>query len=245
MNGANSPHMPRPESITPEQWKIVDEFHTLYYNRTSQWLGYPVLKNPIDMLMYQEIIVGTKPQTIIECGTGCGGSVRFFASILALISDGGQVISIDTNTDLQAFYRWAFPEHPGGVFPDTRPDAPGLHYITGNTIAPSTLRKVTALQHGRTMVVLDSTHSTQHVLDECELYAPFVTPDCYLVVEDINIAGHPVAPEWKDGGPYEAVATFLPAHPEFRWDASLVEHYLLSYHAWLQRVRDPVDEEGA
>jgi cephalosporin hydroxylase len=234
----DSPLMPRPDTLTKDEWEVVDSFHKLYYNRSSHWLGYPVLKNTSDLIIYQEIIVGTRPETIIECGSGGGGSALFFASILALLGDGAQVISIDTNADVQQFYRWAFPKMPEGVYPDHRPDAPGLHFLTANTVAPSTLRKVKALQHGRTMVVLDSMHSTEHVLDECEIYGPLVSPGCYLVVEDVNIAGHPVLPEWKDGGPYDAVAQFLPAHPEFRWESSLVGHYLFSYNAYLQRHRD-------
>jgi cephalosporin hydroxylase len=229
--------LPRPDTITPEQWKIVDEFHATYYNRATSWLGYPIIKNPMDLLIYQQLIVATQPQTIIECGTGGGGSALFFASVLALMGQGGQVVTIDTNGDLEKFYAWAFPDTPRTCFPAQRPASDNLLYLTANTIAPSTVRKVKALCEGRVMVVLDSTHTMEHVLDECELYGPLVTPGCYLVVEDINIAGHPVFPEWPDGGPYEACERFLAAHPEFTWEPSLVGYYLFSYNAYLQRRR--------
>jgi cephalosporin hydroxylase len=230
--------MKRPDNnLTPEQWTIVDAFHNLLYNRPARWLGYPIIKNPMDLIIYQELINETRPDTIIECGTGGGGSTLFFASIMALLGTNGHIISIDTNADVDRFYKWAFPllpdDHP---LPRQRPEAPGIMYLTANSVAPSTIRRVQALAEGRVMVVLDSAHTTQHVLDECELYGPLVSDGCYLVVEDINICGHPVPmPDWPDGGPYDAVEIFLKDHAEFVWDPRWVAHYLLSYHAWLRR----------
>jgi len=52
-----------------------------------------------------------------------------------------------------------------------------------------------------------------------QLYAPLVSPGQYLVVEDTNLHGHPVLP-FAPPGPMEALAEFLPAHPEFSIDKS-------------------------
>src|SRR5262245_2673621 len=100
--------MARTDRLTRQEWKTVDAFHRLAYQRSCRWLGYPIIKTPIDLWIYQEILTLTRPQTIIECGTGGGGSALFFASILDLLG-GGQVLTIDDWTDLQAFYAWAFP----------------------------------------------------------------------------------------------------------------------------------------
>jgi cephalosporin hydroxylase len=72
---------------------------------------------------------------------------------------------------------------------------------------------------------------------ELELFAPVVSKGSYLVVEDSNVHGHPVLPE-HGPGPAEAIAAFLPAHPECARDASR-EKFLLTYNpgGYLKRVR--------
>ena len=87
------------------------------------------------------------------------------------------------------------------------------------------------------MVVLDSDHSQAHVAAELEAYRSFVAPGCYLVVEDTNINGHPVAADFGPG-PMEAVEAFLPRAPEFEVDRSR-ERFLLTLNpgGYLRRIR--------
>jgi cephalosporin hydroxylase len=70
------------------------------------------------------------------------------------------------------------------------------------------------------MVILDSDHSKEHVLDELTCLKDMVTPGSYMIVEDTNINGHPVFPDFGPG-PMEAVQEFLAKNDEFIVDTSM------------------------
>ncbi|MBI2023865.1 class I SAM-dependent methyltransferase [Candidatus Giovannonibacteria bacterium] len=124
----------------------------------GKWLGKPIVKFPEDLMVLQEIIWETRPDTIIECGTKYGGSALLMASILDQISK-GKIITIDNKNRGEL-------KHPR------------INYITGNSLEQD------IRPDGETMVVLDSDHSYTHVLHELEKYAPMVTKGQYLIVED-------------------------------------------------------------
>lgn len=87
------------------------------------------------------------------------------------------------------------------------------------------------------MVVLDSDHSFAHVRRELELYGDLVTPECYLIVEDTNVNGHPVSPQ-HGPGPWEAVEEFLARKADFVVDRD--QHkYLMTFNpnGYLRKVR--------
>jgi cephalosporin hydroxylase len=186
---------------------LVERFHALYYDRwqggadtiTLSWFGHQTLKCPLDLWIYQELLVRTRPDLVVETGTWRGGSALYLAMMLDGIGH-GRVITIDVEP------------RPG------RPVHPRIEYVVASSTAPSTLSYVGGAASGkRVMVILDSDHRAAHVYDELVAYAPMVTAGCYLVVEDTSINGHPVLPGFGPG-PMEALERFLAENDAFEID---------------------------
>jgi cephalosporin hydroxylase len=68
-----------------------------------------------------------------------------------------------------------------------------IHIIEGSSTASDTMDKVAAHAEGyeRVMVFLDSNHTHAHVLEELELYAPYVSKGSYCVVWDTGVEDLP------------------------------------------------------
>jgi cephalosporin hydroxylase len=192
---------------------VVKAFNQIYYGtpgapqlfNTIAWRGVGIWKCPEDIFIYQEIIHRTRPDVIVEFGISYAASTLFLADMCEL-NGHGEVIGVDIS--LHNACKAAL-------------DHPRITLIQGNSAAVETAARVKqeVLARGaqRVMVILDSDHVLPHVQAELTLYAPLVTPGCYLIVEDTNIHGHPIA--YYPPGPYEAVEEFLKTHPEFERDA--------------------------
>jgi cephalosporin hydroxylase len=107
---------------------------------------------------------------------------------------------------------------------EAHPLRPLITLIEGSSTDPATVAQVRA-QIGpdeRVLVLLDSNHTAQHVLAELRAYAPLVTPDSYLVVQDgimYDLWDVPGGREsWTDDNPVRAVEAFLAEHPTFVLD---------------------------
>ena len=70
----------------------VERAHDVLYKSDAwtkaTWLGAQALKNPLDLWIYQEIMVETRPELIVETGTYRGGSALFLASMCDLLGRG-------------------------------------------------------------------------------------------------------------------------------------------------------------
>lgn len=212
--------------------EIIEDFQRVYYNdwdrtwENTRWMGHKILKCPLDLWVYQEILWAQKPDVVIETGTAHGGSALWFAHMLDLIGH-GQVVSIDI----------CGPK----FFPD-RPVHPRIRYITDSSTDTDVFEEVSEWVWGgdtikSTLVVLDSDHSAAHVLRELEMWSLLVQVDGYIIVEDGNVNGHPVVPE-HGPGPMEAVKSFLETRSDFVVDDAK-EKFMMTFNpgGYLRRIR--------
>lgn len=197
---------------------IATEQFLYQYCNVNHWLGYRMQKNPLDLIAYHNIIYDLRPDLLIECGTWHGGSALYFATLMDQINH-GVVMTVD-------LYDWPL-----------RPKHERIYYYTYSSVDPETAKALGAfaVHESRVMVVLDSDHTKEHVLKELDLYAPFVTPASYLVVEDTNIHGHPLRTDLPEG-PWEAVHEWLPSHPEFEIDPVIEPVFSNNPEGWLRRI---------
>lgn len=196
---------------------IINEFHKLYYYqekntwRNTYWLNTKVLKVPLDLWIYQEIITETRPDVIIETGTAYGGSALYFATICEALGR-GRVITVDIETHAP------------------RPRHKRIAYIRGSSTSTRVFRMIQSCIKSRekVMVILDSDHTYEHVYKEMQMYHQFVTKGCYLVVEDTHLNGNPARPDLRMD-PLGAVRDFLRSNKQFKQDHKR-EKFLFTYY---------------
>jgi cephalosporin hydroxylase len=194
--------------------KIADWFHRLYYTTASRtwentyWMGTKVRKIPFDLWVYQEIIAEIKPDLIIETGTDHGGSALYMANLMDLMNH-GEILTIDILTN------------------PNRPIHPRITYLTGSSVDVEIVAqaKKIASKAQKVLVILDSDHSYRHVKAELAAYSSFVTKGSYLIVEDGNINGHPIA-RGCGAGPFEAIEEFMKNQNDFEIDLSREKFYV-------------------
>ena len=182
-------------TTTPASRELRDR----YGGRPSRasWLGVPTWKLPSDMWVYQELLVETRPELIVETGTQYGGSALFYASVFDLLG-AGEVVTIDIDTSQ---VHEAVRAHPR------------MTVVEGSSTDPAVIAVASVRNGKRTMLILDSDHQQAHVAEELRTWSDLVSPGCYLVVEDTAL-GTQYLPGW--GGSLAALEEWLPGHPEFQ-----------------------------
>jgi cephalosporin hydroxylase len=132
----------------------------------------------------------------------------------------GEVITIDVEDE--------FP----------RPTHPRITYVKGSSVDEPLIEDLLRSRPVETrLIVLDSVHTKQHVLNELNLLARHVSLGSYMIVEDTNVNGHPAYESFGEG-PQEAVNEFLETNDNFVVDESR-EKFLMTFNprGYLKRVR--------
>jgi cephalosporin hydroxylase len=154
--------------------KINNLFVSNKYSYNFNWLGTPIIQNPSDMIVVQEIIYQIKPDLIIETGIARSGSLIFYSSILNLINKKSKILGIDI--DIRKHAKHSLKNHK----------IKNIITLEGSSISNETFNKVRQIskKFNKILVLLDSIHSHDHVLKELRLYAQLVTKNSYIIVFD-------------------------------------------------------------
>lgn len=207
------------------------------YQYGFSWFGRPIIQLPEDMIRTQEVIYRLKPDVIIETGVAHGGSLIYYASLCKALGK-GRVIGVDI--EIRPHNRKAIEAHELFSF---------ITLIEGSSTDASIVAEVKSqVRLGESvLVILDSNHAKQHVLDELNAYHGLVTPGSYIVATDgIMEDLHDVprgSSDWTWNHPAAAAKEFAASHPEYLleqplWpfnESELTENITHWPGAWLRR----------
>jgi cephalosporin hydroxylase len=166
--------------------------------------GVPCVKCPFDYVLYQMILEEVKPDLIIEIGTNKGGSALYLADLLEAQGK-GQIHTIDITDeapDLVKSHSRISMFHEGW-------DRYDLNL---------------ALPFSTILVIEDSSHYYQNTLQAITKFAPLVSKNSYLIVEDGIIDDLGMKKQYK-GGPVKAIEEFLESHSDFFIDEKWVNFF--------------------
>jgi len=213
-------------------WMIHADKYKYTYNYT--WLGRPIVKYPNDIVIMQEIIWNLKPDVIVETGIAHGGSIVFSASMMEIIGK-GEVVAVDI--DIRKHNKDLIEDHPM---------MKRITMYEGSSTDPAIFEKIKAHCEGKetVLVVLDSLHTHQHVIDELNLYSNLVTVGSYVICPDTFIEFFPKGyysnRPWDVGdNPYTAVKQFLRENDNFENDDVLTSKLLVTegIEGYLKRTK--------
>lgn len=199
-------------------WNIATADYKYTYNFSV--LGRPIIQFPQDMVQLQELIWEIKPDLIIETGIAHGGSLILSASMLAMLDyceavEEGRSLDprkakrrvLGVDIDIREHNREAIESHPMSH---------KIDMIEGSSIDAGTISKVheIAKKYKKVLVILDSNHTHDHVLEELRAYAPLTSKGSYCVVfdtvvEDLPDSMFPDRPWGKGDNPKTAVWQYL------------------------------------
>lgn len=212
------------------------EYHWIHQ---TEWFGEPALNPAQDMFARQEIIFKTKPDYIIELGVAWGGSLLFYSTLMEVLG-GKKIIGIDIY----------IPEDLKKRLFSHKSLAKHIELISASSTDPETIRKIKKIigRSKKVMVILDSNHTHEHVLNELRAYSPLVGKGYYMIcddtfVEDIGNRKSKINENrpWGPGNnPETALREFLKENKRFKTDEILKNKLLISCNpdGYLKCVKD-------
>lgn len=159
--------------------------------------GIKAIRCPFDYVIYQMIISELKPDLVIEIGTNIGGGALYIADLMNNIGH-GTIHTIDIVKQSDPILA----------------DSPRIKLFTEGW---EKYDLGEAKEFNKILVIEDASHMYEDTIAILEKFAPLVTKDSYLIVED-GIVNELGLEKDYHGGPLKAIREFLPTHKEFMID---------------------------
>jgi len=206
---------------TPSNEKISFDTFSLYRAHGSiTYRGVLYSKCPFDYVLYQMILREVDPDLVIEIGTNIGGGALYLADLMD-ISGHGMVHTIDVEKKSDALAA----NHPRiKLFTD------GWENYDLNE----------AKKYSKILVIDDGSHFAESTLGAMKKFAPLVSVNSYLIVEDGIINALQLS-KLFNGGPIKAINDFLPTNQDFiidrKWCDFFGKNATFNVNGYLKRVK--------
>lgn len=216
--------MGRDLDLRTQSLDLFKASRTYNFGYHLRWMGVPVIRLAEDLIRQQEIIFSLRPDLIIEIGVARGGGLIFNASMQDVLGIAPRVIGIDNK-----------------FFPHTKVAIQNSKYCDSISILEADSDSELAIRFIRNemsssstaLLILDSDHSSRHVLSELRSYFGLLPIGSAVIVCDTIIDELPPGTypdrSWADGmGPGHAVEQFLAETPGAELDFYATSDLLLT-----------------
>ena len=203
-----------------KEWMYYHQ-NNIHFNQ--KYRGLNMIKNPFDLVIYEELFWEIKPTIIIEVGNRYGGFSLWLRDRMKLVGIEGKIITIDIepvgDNNLEEFKDDNFIS------------------LVGDCNSEEVLTNIRGIirSSDRVMIIEDSAHTFENTSKVLENYKDIVTPGSYLIIEDgicdiIDLGINP--------GPMKAIEAWIGANSNFKIDRSR-ERYIMTYNpkGFLKRLK--------
>lgn len=169
----------------------------------------PIIRYPEDLVRQQEIIFTERPEVIVEVGIARGGGLLFSASMMEIAGLKPSVYGIDNKI---------FPHTYEAVSRSRYNQSINMIQCDSTSAEAESFFRSKVSKASRALLVLDSDHSSDHVLAELQnfykhLPTSSIVMVCDTIIDDLPVGTFPDRP-WSDGkGPRDALARFCELEP--------------------------------
>ena len=195
--------------------ELIVTSNEFQYGYQWEWCGVPVIRHPDDIVLQQEIMWSIKPTHVIETGVARGGSLTLSSSLMEIAGHQSKVLGLDIQIlphAIEALKPWTS---------DGRIEL--LESDSTSSIAINATKDFIGNNQTPSLLVLDSNHSYEHVLNELQALAPMLPIGSVVIVADTIVEEmpedyYPNRPWGRGNNPLTAVKKFLELNSDFQLD---------------------------